>query len=113
MTDNEIIKALECCCIEHTCIKCPYIKNNKCGCINGILKDSLDLINRLQTENKELHNAFINEKRMKVVQARTIKEFIEKCVLTFACGRSDDRTECYICENDFLEIMKEIIGEDE
>lgn len=54
MTDNEIVKALECCCIEHDCSKCPYTKNKGCSCINDILKDALDLINRQKAEIKKL-----------------------------------------------------------
>ena len=56
MTDNEIVKALECCCgIEHDCDKCPYEENDECGELNSILKDALDLINRLQAENERLN----------------------------------------------------------
>lgn len=52
-TDNEIKKALECCCgIEHDCDKCPYEENNECGELNGILKDALDLINRYEAKLK-------------------------------------------------------------
>ena len=52
LTDKEIVKALECCSIEHACGKCPYARNKGCSCINGILKDALDLINRLQADNE-------------------------------------------------------------
>ncbi len=59
MTDNEIIKALECCCDDKlSCRKCPY---EVVGCITGnnensLHKDALDLINR-QKENYEALNA--------------------------------------------------------
>lgn len=47
MTDNEIIKALECCSQEDMCKQCPY----RMAClddkyINIVSKDALDLINR-------------------------------------------------------------------
>lgn len=29
MTENEIIKALECCSIEHACSKCPYTREKR------------------------------------------------------------------------------------
>ena len=54
LTDKEIVKALECCCIEHACGKCPYTRNKGCSCINGILKDALDLINRQKAEIERL-----------------------------------------------------------
>lgn len=54
MTDNEIVKALETCCIERVCSKCSYSKNNSAECINDIMKDTLDLINRLQAEKQDL-----------------------------------------------------------
>lgn len=116
LTNKDIIKALELCFAEkgtkQTCGKCPYHKFGEL-CKVKRDRDALDLINRLQTENKELHDAFFSKDRIKVVQTKAIKEYIEKCVLTFACGRSDDRTECYICEDDFLEIMNEMVGKDE
>lgn len=48
-----------------------------------------------------------------LIKSEAIKEFIEKCVLDFCCGRGDNRCDCYICENDFLEIMKEMMGDTE
>ena len=42
MTDNDIIKALECCGIRDTnCIECPYYEKTYC-----VDADALDLINR-------------------------------------------------------------------
>ena len=49
MTDNEIIKALECC-IKNTCSECPFYKNwitHRCGELRNL---ALDLINRQQAE---------------------------------------------------------------
>ena len=55
MTDEQIIKALECCCKSFgNCTKCPY-KEVDCVTTSGkslLLKDALDLINRLQAENE-------------------------------------------------------------
>ena len=98
---------------NHTTIMRVFSEDGNAKDIVITIEDIVDLINRLQTENKELHDAFFSKDRIKVVQARAIKEFIEKCVLTFACGRGDDRTECYICEDDFLGIMNELVGENE
>ena len=53
MTDNEIIKALECCCgtAHDSCRDCPY---DDIGCEDKLEKDALDLINRQKAENEEL-----------------------------------------------------------
>ena len=64
MTDNEIIKALECCSIGETytdCEKngCPLYLGITMGCKyidkeNQLYSDALDLINRKQAEIEEL-----------------------------------------------------------
>ena len=54
MTDNEIIKALECCNVcsfPEYCGECPYVEcTTKKGCVDEMLTDALDLINRQQSE---------------------------------------------------------------
>jgi predicted RNase H-like nuclease (RuvC/YqgF family) len=52
LTDEEIVKALECCVEVGRCGECPY-HINKIDCVpyQRIEKDSLDLIHRLQSEN--------------------------------------------------------------
>ena len=58
MTDNEIIKALECCGKAYSCEKCALITwlDKKRDCIGEILVNALDLINRLQDEKQALIN---------------------------------------------------------
>ena len=51
LTDNEIIKALECC-IEGDCDNCHYDEQTACN--EYMKQDALDLINRLQAENERL-----------------------------------------------------------
>lgn len=51
MTDNEIIKALECC-RSTSCYDCPY--NDENLCIDALLQYALDLINRQKAENERL-----------------------------------------------------------
>lgn len=69
MTDNEIIKALECCANERGCEKCPANphRGNYGFCTSPLIKDSFDLINRqkakieaLQMDNAQLHSDCIN-----------------------------------------------------
>ena len=55
LTDNEIKKALECCIIQcSVCQQCPLlpIKDNRGKCYTNLKKQTLDLINRLQAENR-------------------------------------------------------------
>lgn len=55
MTDNEIIKALECCgrLKGQDCDTCPLTELQLSECTAKVATESLDLINRLQKENKE------------------------------------------------------------
>lgn len=64
MTDNEIIKALECCTKGLECKNCPANphKGNYGYCTGLLLKDALDLINRLQAENERLEKELETEK---------------------------------------------------
>ena len=78
MTDNEIIKALECC-ANGKCGECPLFKED-CG-DDIICKNALDLINRLQSQNKDLaetiHNLAI-EKDALFDKAEELKAEIER-----------------------------------
>lgn len=55
MTDNDIIKALECCggeTYEEDCPKCPMYSSGNCNCL--LAKYALDLINRYKAKNERL-----------------------------------------------------------
>lgn len=60
MTDEQIIKALECCATDDgdDCFQCPYgnivYKPGNGGCVNRCRKDALDLINRQKEEIERL-----------------------------------------------------------
>ena len=62
MTDEQIIKALECCVTDDgdDCFQCPYgnivYKPGNGGCVNRCRKDALDLINCQKAENEELRS---------------------------------------------------------
>ena len=55
MTDNEIIKALECCIEDEDCSHCPSIKEMP-YCSNDIMVGALNLIKRQQVEIERLKN---------------------------------------------------------
>lgn len=56
MTDNEIIKTLECLCGGgNSCIECAYHKKYRFNeCRKQVAKDALDLIKRQQVESEKL-----------------------------------------------------------
>lgn len=59
MTDNEIIKALECCIKECDYEHCPYYVNDRYECGDNFNKDILNLINRQKAE-KETMQSYID-----------------------------------------------------
>ena len=63
LTDNEIIKALECCCgtAHDSCRDCPY---DDIGCEDELEKDALNLINRQKAEIEKLTNKLEQREEM-------------------------------------------------
>lgn len=84
MTDNEIIKALECCLGDNPpCFACKYDGDTTTvdECMGALMKDAFDLINRqkaeierLQKENEQF--AYIG-KLYSEIKAEAVKEFAE------------------------------------
>ena len=58
-TDNEIIKALECCNTPKPCDECPYYDENEVEyddlCMQKLVRDVLPLINRQKAEIESLN----------------------------------------------------------
>ena len=118
MTDNEIIKALECCSKnsrELCVLECPIFRT--AGCIEELHKAVFTLINRQKEELKWLREEKLKELTDSVVLGRiihtqeyvwkkeAIKEFAEKVLGRFTenCSR-DHYKRIY---NTFLEVIKE------
>ena len=87
-TDEEVIKALECC-DKGECHICPYDDHNKIGglnikvfddkCKSHIVRDALDLINRQKAEIEEQDQAITKAlKRIGEIRAEAYKEFAER-----------------------------------
>lgn len=88
MTDNEIIKALECCgnIVDSTCKECAYHETYNASCVVRLMRNALDLINRQKAEiekyksgmiaNAEVVKTLINE--LKTAKSEAIKEFAEE-----------------------------------
>ncbi len=82
MTDNEIIKALECCKIRRTCSGCPLDKGAEDStCIKELAQECYNLINRQKAEieslNKDLSDTIsINHKERMGLKAEI--EFLKE-----------------------------------
>lgn len=72
MTDNEIIKALECCQEYLDCGHCPL--RTKKMCANTLTLAALDLINRQKAENERL----LQKVQQPATKSEAIKEFAER-----------------------------------
>ena len=65
MTDNEIMKALECCCGDDMgCKSCPMFDELNSACVRTTIRSALDLINRQKAEIEKL-NTSLNEAKEK------------------------------------------------
>lgn len=96
MTDNEIIKALECCSKSHCGVdKCPLNKNTAStkDCITQLSINALDLINRQKAEIEKLnisHFQFISDinaykEKLKTAKAEAVKEFAKRLIDLINC----------------------------
>lgn len=92
LTDNEIIKALECCRCDDgdlsNCEDCPLVEcKNIFVCHSKLSTNALDLINRQKAEisvkNKLLD---IAEAKFEKIRAEAYKEFVEELKATGAGG---------------------------
>jgi hypothetical protein len=132
MTDNEIIKALECCSErdidesnEGICCSCSLITDDNCTCT--LAKYALDLINRLQAEKSDLEielkgmrgaaNSYKAENKMlqeivltdrseaiKKLKAEAYKECIEKV-------KEKNRSVGILRQGDLNNLLKELVGD--
>lgn len=129
MTDNEIVKAFECCADEMGCKKgCPcFDPKAKGSCCKiskiGIEKTALDLINRqkaeiekLKKENDELDVAnVLLTVHLQNAKAEAIKEFVSELIKkagyeSYGHGRTVVRR--YLIDVDCFEnIVKEKVGD--
>lgn len=112
MTDNDIIKALECC-IEGDCDNCPWDEQTACN--EYMKQDALDLINRQKANVEGLTNAvkYLNE-QLSSAKAEAVKEFAErlkeKALTTIRSGQYITQlgvVDCYDIDN----LVKEMVGE--
>ena len=115
-TDNEIIKALECCGRDYVadCDHCVLNDLNRNDCYSLILhKYSLDLINRLKAENERLDKLVVEKHKeinrlddyMQYVKAEAIKEFAERLI-----SKCDAPHWC-VWMSEIDDLAKEMVGD--
>ena len=129
MTDNEIIKALECCGDSYsTCAECPIKDDN--GCNEQLANYALDIIKRQQAEIERLNSAndekfnqwnMLAEKTKQhytdlyneakdILKSEAVKEFAER--LKEIVKFTDDTYECWEIEGYIDNLVKEMVGEE-
>ncbi len=107
MTDNEIIKALECC-ITPGCDKsCPF--KGSISCNEKLMRNTLSLINRQKAEIERLKGwqDLLKAEKHSLIKAEAIKEFAEG--LKHLKWSEVNRR---ITERDIDAITKEMTGDD-
>ena len=129
MTDNEIIKALECCSYATSnkdCEKCPYYPDEEC--VKKQCTDILDLINRQKAEIERLTKerdfykapSSLLAKGIEQIKAEAIKEFAKRLTDTILdkSDRSLDNpngNDYFISDviEDIDNLVKEMVGEND
>ena len=113
MTDNEIIKALECLRGNaFDCGECPYCSCYPAPCEQQVAKDVLSLINRQKEEIERLKNrdlqVEVSEKLEREIKAEAVKEFTDR--LKERASKGFWETDAYIGVEQIEELVKEMVG---
>ena len=107
MTDNDVIKAMECC-IENDlddCAECLYLYKECDGnCIDRLLRDALDLINRLKDENSNLTSDLTSLQR-DLTSAKAENERLQK-----ESDRRHYTLQCYALQYGTVKDQTEVIN---
>lgn len=129
MTDAEIIKALECCNNGWCDGRCPYYgREDIADCREQSGADQLDLINRLNIENRKLRfhvarlkkydeerDIRLHARLTETAKAEAIKEFAERVKRYIDVGHLRPPTEICFSELDVVSmidnLVKEMVGD--
>lgn len=116
MTDNEIIKALECCSHRIGNLQCEHCPAYSIAqmCIEDLMSDALDLINRQKAEIERLEQNIngidiVSRNHIKAIRTQAIKEFAERlkqsafdCDVSFGYGKEHYTKSVAVIEIDNL-----------
>lgn len=121
MTDNEMIKALECCTDEsyENCNECPYsIDTERCERMK-LLEDILDLINHQKAETERLKKEIqitkdaytMLQTKNEIIKSEAVKEFAERLKeKSFKTIRNYGLTKDVVEVCDIDNLVKEMVG---
>jgi hypothetical protein len=113
VTDNEIIKALECCLCDE-CEDCPH--DEEIACVENLHQEAIDLINRQKANAEGLTNAvkFLNE-QLSSAKAEAVKEFAERLKDYYIKNKRYDRPYAHTMISLLFglidDLVKEMVGE--
>ena len=129
MTDNEIIKALECCSTGETYVDCekngcPLYLGITMGCKyidkeNQLYSDALDLINRQEAEIEKLKGSTIvsnimeSQRIKREAKAEAYKEFAERLNEKAQIADCFDSYNMVVGTHFIDNLLKEMVGEKE
>lgn len=84
MTDNEIIKALECCQRREGCLDCHFLDSRDPAgeCIAKLSRVTVDLITRQKDEIESIKNAFENSQKTSKYWKSKCDELTEEALTT-------------------------------
>lgn len=99
MTDNDIIKALECCIGNTNCGECPMFRTP--NCMNKVFNYALDLINRQREEIERLKDYNENLQTANTALSNEILEIKSKAIKEFA----EELKNCFAISGDYLDII--------
>ena len=115
MTDNEIIKAMQCVIgNDVSCSECEYQKALPFpSCRRMCAKNALDLINRQKAEILELQKRIINwrvdmDYRPDEIKSKAIKEFAERLKHFIIPQKADGYTREIVLKSDIDNLVKEM-----
>lgn len=111
MTDNKIIKALECCGSPYNrCLECPLCETERVKCITEMSANALNLINRQEAEidfvisSKNLAEASINKLKVEIDLAKAFHQeaVAERDLLSIKLKKAKTEIERLQKENEIL-----------
>lgn len=110
MTDNEIIKALECCGKSPpVCHECKYKgKCNRIDCYDYLKRDAVDLINRQKAEIERLKRELISADEVigyREAEIEVLKKIQQKVLSEQGSYTTNDRTVCDDCERLWIDSL--------
>lgn len=126
MTDNEIVKALECCGENSDCEKCPYFKNRHHLCGKSFNTDVLGLINRQKEKNERLQANYLSMQEtlskislgIEEAKSEAVKEFAEELIFKIVNTPTKFESTYYMYrdgiafrQNEIIDIIKEMVGD--